>query len=157
MSDTFFKDDEIFYENLVENAILNVVKDVLKDTEQNGLRGNHFFYITFKTTFRGIELSPRLKQAYPDEMTVVLQHEFSDLTVEDDAFYVRLSFGNIPERIRVPFNALVSFSDPHAQFGAGFHPKDDAPAAPEPIEEENAADAETVGNVVSLGAFRKKK
>lgn len=157
MSDAFFQNDEILYDKLVENAILNVVKDVLKDAGQNGLRGNHFFYITFKTTFRGVELSPRLKRAYPDEMTVVLQHEFSDLTVEDDAFYVRLSFGNIPERIRVPFNALVSFSDPHAQFGVGFHPQDDAPAAPEPIEEENAADAEAVGNVVSLGAFRKKK
>ena len=138
---------------MVENALLGVVRDILKDTEKNGLRGNHFFYITFKTAFRGVTLSDRLKQAYPEEMTVVLQHEFSDLTVDDDAFYVRLSFGNIPETIRVPFNAVVSFSDPHAQFGVGFHAEDDAADRTENEDEPLPAD----GNVVSLGAFRKKK
>lgn len=159
MGENFFQKDKILYEALVENALLRAVKNVLKDAEQNGLRGNHFFYITFKTAFHGVTLSKRLQDAYPDEMTIVLQHEFSDLTVEEDAFFVRLSFGNIPETIRVPFNALVSFSDPHAQFAVGFHAQDVAPEEPEAVQEpETKEEIPAVsGNVISLGAFRKKK
>ena len=153
-------DEKIDYEKLVEKSLLSVVKTVLSDTEENGLKGNHYFYLTFKTQAKGVVLSERLKQAYPDEMTIVLQYEFYDLTVDDAAFSVRLSFGNVPETITVPFAALTNFSDPHAPFAMQFTVDDDM-LSPETErdDDETAAEPEVAaaGNVVSLSAFRKNK
>ncbi len=149
---------EISYEHLVERALLHVVRDALELARENGLDGNHF-YITFQTDRPDVVLSKRLKAGYPDEMTIVLQHEYSDLDVSDKAFSVTLSFGNVPERITVPFDAVTRFADPYAKFAVSFNAA--APEEPEPVEAETPADVpETDGdgeNVVSLSAFRKKK
>lgn len=148
---------EISYEHLVERALMHVVRDALELARENGLDGNHF-YITFQTNRPDVVLSKRLKASYPDEMTVVLQHEYSDLDVSGKAFSVTLSFGNIPERITVPFDAVTRFADPYAKFAVSFEAV--APAAPEPVAKAPADVPETTAdgeNIVSLSAFRKKK
>ncbi|MGN0903806.1 MAG: SspB family protein [Alphaproteobacteria bacterium] len=157
--------DTISYERLVEKALLSVVRDALKIAGTDGLPGNHHFYITFKTRREGVVLSDRLIQAYPEEMTIVLQHEFSNLEITDKSFSVTLSFGNIPERITIPFDAVASFADPHAQFAVSFQvdlkqAAEEPPPAPKKTEkkkkESEKKDSED-DNVVSLSAFRKKK
>ena len=146
---------DISYESLVEKALLNVVRDALDYAAQNGLGDANHFYISFKTQHPDVVLSDRMKASYPDEMTIVLQHEFSNLDVDDTGFSVTLSFGNIPERIAVPFAAITRFADPYAQFGLSFKPE--LPATPKPKKQEKPAKANKDENVVSLSAFRKKK
>lgn len=153
---------DISYERLVEKALLHVVIDALKIAEKEGLYGNNHFYITFQTQYPGVILSSRLTTSYPDEITIVLQHEFTNLEVTDSDFSVTLSFGNIPERITVPFAALIRFADPHAQFAISFTP---VPPADEPKKEKKeeavvkkeADEAEEGEKIISLSAFRKKK
>lgn len=143
---------EISYESLVEKALLHVVHDALLSAEENGLDGNHF-YITFQTNRDDVILSKRLKTAYPEDMTIVLQHEYFDLKTDNDKFSVTLSFNNVSERISIPFAAVIRFADPHAQFALSFNPEAPAQTAKtEEKEEESASE-----NVVSLSAFRKKK
>ena len=142
---------EISYEQLVEKALLHVVHDALLSAEKNGLDGNHF-YITFQTDRNDVVLSERLKEAYPKEITVVLQYEYSDLKVESDNFSVTLSFNNVPELISVPFKAISRFADPYAKFAMTFTPE---PAAEK--KEKKPTKRTESGNVVSLTAFRKKK
>lgn len=142
---------EISYEHLVEKALIHVVHDALLSAEENGLDGNHF-YITFQTDRNDVVLSKRLKEAYPKEITVVLQYEYDDLKVEPDKFSVTLSFNNVSERISVPFKAISRFADPYAKFAMTFTPE---PAA-EKKEKKTAQKTESE-NVVSLTAFRKKK
>jgi len=144
---------EISYERLVEKALLRVVHDALESAEQHGLDGNHF-YITFQTNRDDVILSERLKTAYPEEMTIVLQHEYYDLKTEEDKFSVTLSFNNVSERITVPFGAVARFADPYAQFALTFTPEKQT-AAPKPKKEKETKN--TSENVVSLSAFRKKK
>jgi uncharacterized protein len=98
--------------------------------DEHGLPGEHHFFITFLSTAEGVKLSPRLLAQYPEEMTVILQHQFWDLTVTEDRFEVGLSFGGIPERLVVPFNSIKSFFDPSVQFGLQFEPADTAADAP---------------------------
>ena len=142
---------EISYEHLVEKALLHVVRDALSSAEKNGLDGNHF-YITFQTDRDDVILSERLKTAYPKDMTIVLQHEFYDLKTEDDKFSVTLSFNNISERISIPFDAVIRFADPYAQFALTFTPQKPAPKHKKETARKNDSE-----NVVSLSAFRKKK
>lgn len=110
------------YARMVEKAWRNVVKDALTETIENGLTGAHHFYITFITRFPGVELPDHLLARFPNDITIVLQHQFWDLEVDDDGFSVSLQFNNVPTRIAVPFSALTSFADPSADFALQFHP-----------------------------------
>jgi hypothetical protein len=122
--------DHIRYDVLARDALRGVLRRVLTDAAEHGLPGEHHFFITFLSTADGVKLSPRLLAQYPDEMTVILQHQFWDLVVSEDRFEVGLSFGGIPERLVVPFNSIKSFFDPSVQFGLQFEPADaDAPSA----------------------------
>jgi uncharacterized protein len=123
--------DHIRYDILAQEALRGVVHKVLVDAAKNGLPGEHHFYISFDTRADGVRLSPRMLAQYPEEITVVLQHQFWDLVVTEDRFEVGLSFGGIPERLVVPFNSIKSFFDPSVQFGLQFEPADaaEAPAA----------------------------
>ncbi|HEY2529785.1 MAG TPA: ClpXP protease specificity-enhancing factor SspB [Xanthobacteraceae bacterium] len=121
--------DHIRYDILAQTALRGVVRTVLADTAKNGLPGDHHFKITFKTVAPGVRLSERMRGQYPEEMTIVLQHQFWDLAVADDAFEVGLSFGGIPERVAVPFAAVTAFYDPAAQFGFQFESLDAEAAA----------------------------
>jgi hypothetical protein len=112
--------DHIRYDLLAQDALRGVVRTVLRDAAKNGLPGEHHFYVTFDTGAEGVRLSPRMLAQYPQEMTIVLQHQFWDLTVTDDGFEVGLSFGGVPERLVVPFVAIKGFFDPSVQFGLKF-------------------------------------
>src|SRR5215471_12002408 len=112
--------DQIRYDLLTQQALRSVVRDVLTDTAKKGLPGDHHFYISFDTTADGVRMSERLRAQYPNEMTIILQHQFWDLKVGDDEFEVGLSFGGVPERLTVPFEAINGFFDPSVQFGLQF-------------------------------------
>lgn len=118
--------DHIRYDVLARDALRGVLRRVLLDAAANGLPGEHHFFITFLSTAEGVKISSRLLAQYPEEMTVILQHQFWDLVVTDDRFEVGLSFGGIPERLVVPFSAIKSFFDPSVQFGLQFEPADAA-------------------------------
>jgi len=113
--------DHIRYDLLTQQALRGVVRNVLADTaKKKVLPGDHHFYISFDTRAEGVRLSDRLKAQYPEQMTIILQHQFWDLKVSDDAFEVGLSFGGAPERLVVPFEAIKGFFDPSVQFGLQF-------------------------------------
>ena len=169
--------DFIGYQALTDAALRGVVRDALRRIEKQGLIGAHHFYLTFKTRFEGVEIPDFLAQQYPEEMTVILQHQFWGLKVDDDQFEVTLTFKKLPATLVVPFAALTAFFDPGVQFGLQFRGAEDgkagssapmiAPvAAPEQSKEAEplpAAEASApvdkpgpAGEVVSLDAFRKK-
>jgi len=112
--------DHIRYDLLAQEALRGVLRTVLTDAARNGLPGEHHFCITFDTRADGVEMSPRLRAQYPEEMTIILQHQFWDLAVTDDLFQVGLSFGGIPERLIIPLVAIKGFFDPSVQFGLQF-------------------------------------
>ena len=131
--------DQIRYDLLTMKALRGMVRDLLIDAAKNGLPGEHHFFIAFDTHASGVRISPRLLAQYPEEMTVVLQHQFWDMKVSDEAFEVGLSFGGVPERLRVPFESIRGFFDPSVEFGLQFQEKvddtadaaDKRPALPE--------------------------
>lgn len=121
--------DYIRYDILAQAALRGVVRTVLADAAKKGLPGEHHFKITFNTTAPGVRLSDRTRARYPQDMTIVLQHQFWDLAVTDTAFEVGLSFGGVAERITVPFEAVTAFLDPSVQFGFQFETIDNAASA----------------------------
>ena len=126
--------DLIRYDLLVQDALRGVVRQVLGEVARNGLQGEHHFFITFKTKTPGLRLSNRMRERYPDEMTIILQHQFWGLTVQDTGFEVGLSFHNTPERLFVPYSAITMFQDPSVNFGLKFDWRD-TPAVAEPVAE----------------------
>jgi hypothetical protein len=112
--------DHIRYDLLTREALRSVVRRVLADVAKSGLPGEHHFYVTFDTQAAGVRLSPRLREQYPDAMTIVLQHQFYDLGVSEHSFEVGLSFNGVIERLYVPFEAITGFVDPSVQFGLQF-------------------------------------
>ncbi|HWX71593.1 MAG TPA: ClpXP protease specificity-enhancing factor SspB [Xanthobacteraceae bacterium] len=121
--------DHIRYDVLAQAALRGVVRTVLADVAKNGLPGEHHFRITFNTMAPGVRLSDRMRAQYPQDMTIVLQHQFWDLAVTEQAFEVGLSFGGIPERVGAPFEAVTAFYDPAVQFGFQFEAVDGGAAA----------------------------
>lgn len=119
--------DVLRYDLMVQDALKGVVRRILTDAARDGLPGDHHFYVTFRTTAPGVRLSQRLREKHPDEMTIVLQHQFWDLSVGEHSFEVGLSFSGVPERLLVPFDAVTTFYDPSVQFGLKFEALDAAP------------------------------
>ena len=115
-------EDHIRYDLLAQAALRGVVRTVLVDAAKNGLPGEHHFKISFATAAPGVRLSDRMRAQYPNNMTIVLQHQFWDLAVRDEAFEVGLSFGGVPEKLTIPFEAVTAFFDPAVQFGLQFAP-----------------------------------
>lgn len=138
-------EDHIRYDLLAQAALRGVVRTVLADVAKKGLPGEHHFKITFNTAVPGVRLSERMRAQYPQAMTIVLQHQFWDLAVGEEAFEVGLSFGGVPERIAVPFEAITAFYDPAVQFGVQFETAGeeaaDAAGAPTPAPGKPAAPA----------------
>jgi uncharacterized protein len=116
--------DHIRYDLLVQDALRSVVKNVITDASKNGLPGEHHFYVSFKTGAPGVRISNRIREQYPEEMTIVLQHQFWDLNISEHTFEVGLSFGGVPERLLIPFDSIVGFFDPSVQFGLKFEVQD---------------------------------
>ncbi|MGY3548873.1 hypothetical protein ACVWZ4_004256 [Bradyrhizobium sp. USDA 4472] len=136
--------DHIRYDVLTRDALRGVLRKVLTDAAAHGLPGEHHFFITFVSKADGVKISPRLLAQYPEEMTIILQHQFWDLTVLEDRFEVGLSFGGIPERLVVPFSAIKSFLDPSVKFGAEFDVSDVGAVADETLPTAPAPSAVTV-------------
>jgi uncharacterized protein len=112
--------DHIRYDLLTQQALRGVVRGVLADAAKKGLPGDHHFFISFDTRAAGVRMSERLRAQYPEQMTIILQHQFWDLTVNEQGFEVGLSFGGITEKLAVPFEAISGFFDPSVQFGLQF-------------------------------------
>ena len=167
-------DDLMRYDLMSQEAMRQVVRQALEKVEQEGLPGEHHFYITFDTQASGVRLSSRMLDKYPEEMTIVVQHQFWDLETTDSGFSIGLSFDNVPEALSIPFAAIRGFFDPSVQFGLQFEASEDeeAPAEedaetsalPSPPELDKITDdsqaetkeEESSADVVSLDAFRKK-
>lgn len=177
-------DDQIRYDILAQDALRGVMRKVLSEVARTGLPGNHHFFITFLTYAPGVRISSRLKERYPEQMTIVLQFQYWDLKVTDTGFEVGLSFADVPEKLEIPFSAVRGFYDPSVNFELEFEVKTEVPdAAPvveakpklapvkssaknkavEPAKTDDEAEAidpdeapAKSGQVVSLDAFRKK-
>lgn len=178
-------EDHIRYDILAQEALRGVMRKVLTEVARTGLPGNHHFFITFMTGAPGVRISTRLRERYPEQMTIVLQYQYWDLKVSEAGFEVGLSFSDIPERLEIPFAAVRGFYDPSVNFELEFDVKQEAEAAPEieplpspaktqakgkadrPVKspEKKAAKKEAASaagedgksaDVVSLDAFRKK-
>jgi hypothetical protein len=139
--------DLIRYDLLAQDALRNVVKKVLTDAAKHGLPGDHHFFVAFDTRAPGVKISERVRAKYPEEMTIVLQHQFWDLIVGDKGFEVGLSFNGVPERLVVPFEAIKGFFDPSVQFGLQFETITEAQAAPA-----QAANESEAGKTAEAGA-----
>lgn len=161
-------EDLIGYDKLTQDAGRSVVRAALmRAISPTGLPGRHHFYITFRTTFPGVLIPEHVAARYPDDMTIVLEHQFWDLEVFSDRFRVIVKFGGQPHPVVIPFAAVVRFYDPYVRFGLQFDPgahgdsagsiQDDLIADPvSPVEDTAPAAAAGGGAVVSLDAFRKK-
>jgi hypothetical protein len=149
--------DLLRYDKMVEAALRGVVREALARAAANGLPGAHHFYITFRTRFPGLLLPDELTRQYPDEMTIVLEHQFWELEVSEQSFSVTLSFQNRPERLVIPFEAITAFADPAVKFGLQFQPTGaEGEARPDEAAATPAEKADKPGEVVALDAFRKK-
>ena len=153
--------DEMQYERLAQDALRGVIRSALERAAgPGGIPGAHHFYITFKTRAAGVSVPPDVIAKYPDEMTVVLQHQYWDLAVEHDLFSVMLKFGGMPKVLTVPYSAVTRFYDPSVQFLLQFEAPepvaDPVVELPSPKRSEPAASGEDAPKVVSLDQFRKK-
>ena len=152
--------DEIDYGNLMHNAMRSLIQDVLTEVKNNGLPGEHHFFITFDTNHADVEMASWLKDRYPTEITVVMQHWYDDLEVKDDGFSVTLNFGDTPEHLVIPYEAILTFVDPSVEFGLRFETneedEDTDDQKPTVSKESNRVDTKKeTGQVVSLDNFRK--
>jgi hypothetical protein len=153
-------EDQLHYPLLIDHAMRGVVREVLKRVQSTGLPGEHHFYISFLTGFPGVKMSEQLKSRYPKEITIVMQHQYWDFKVEENAFTVTLSFGGVPEKLTIPYAALTAFADPSIKFGLQFQHSDvledvedttlELPQDLTKAAEEGAAE------IISLDSFRKK-
>ena len=153
---------EINYDKLIEKSLKHVVIEALKIAERQGLPGENHFYITFKTSHPQVVMSDALKQQYPNEMTIVIQHQYSNLIVSSTSFSIDLSFNGVPQTLTIPFDAITYFGDPYAKFGLSFTSgeSDTEPSGSlfDDDEEEEAPRKTSggVASVVPIDAFRKK-
>lgn len=139
--------DLIRYDLLAQDALRGVVKKVLSDAAKSGLPGEHHFFVAFDTNAEGVKISSRLKAKHPEEMTIVLQHQFWDLAVNDKNFEIGLSFNGVAEKLVVPFDAIKGFFDPSVQFGLQFETITEAQATPgEAANEAGEHETVTIGN-----------
>jgi uncharacterized protein len=145
----------IDYGNLMHRAMRGLIQTVLTDVSENGLPGAHHFFITFDTTAEGVQMADWLRSRYPAEMTVVIQHWFENLEVTDEGFSVTLNFGNQPEPMVVPFDAVRTFVDPSVEFGLRFETHSDNDEDDEADEDEDEDAPQHEAEVVSLDKFRK--
>lgn len=154
---------EIDYGNLMHSAMRGLIRTVLQDISENGLPGNHHFFITFDTAHPDVEIADWLSDRYPGEMTVVMQHWFDNLTVDEEGFAVTLNFGDSPEPLYIPYDAIRTFVDPSVEFGLRFESADEeveglsavAEAEDELEDEEAPVPEKKDADVVSLDSFRK--
>ena len=147
-------DDLIRYDLLVQEALRGVVRRVLSNAARDGLPGAHYFHVEFLTVAPGVRLSDRMRERFPDRMTIILQHHFWDLEVSEEALEVGLSFGGVGERVRVPFAAVTGFFDESVQFGLRFEVEDGAKALAEEATPESGKKSARKGKKAEAEAAR---
>jgi hypothetical protein len=157
--------DTLDYGSLMHRAMRGLIFDVLEQVRDHGLPGNHHFFITFDTTHPDVQLADWLKDRYPAEMTVVIQHWFDNLVVREDGFSITLNFGDQPEPIHIPFDAIQTFVDPSVEFGLRFENQDMDEIEEDAEADETELSADTTdtsdeeprqeAEVVSLDQFRR--
>lgn len=158
-------DSIIQYDEMVQSALIGVVRDILTDAAENGLPGDHHFYITFQTTHPDVKIPDYLKERYEEDMTIVLQNQFWDLSVSDSFFEISLSFNRNKEHLLIPFDSLLGFFDPSVDFGLHFNAEVDSnieivdteDMSPSPEDINNDEELVEKDNIVALDSFRKKK
>ena len=157
MNDTT-ADSLIPYDEIVQDALRSVVRRVLDRIDaEGGLPGSHHFYIAFRTRYPGVEMPKHLLERYPEEMTVIIQHRYWDLAIDDQKFTIGLSFNQVPAKLVIPFDAVTGFVDPAVNFALQFQPKEGEPvAAAVPEAAPPPPPVEDGSNVVTLDRFRKK-
>ncbi len=148
--------DNINYNELIDEAMHGVVKQSLYHSRNNKLPGEHHFFITFFTKHPGVSIPSKLRLKYPEEMTIVLQHEFKNLVVNDDNFSVTLVFGGVDERIVVPYKAIIAFADPSVKFGLQFHHDTEKASAKISKKPKKEKEQQEDNNVIKLDRFRNK-
>ena len=168
MNDITDDDDILRYDRMVEQALRGVVRKAIEEVMEDGLAGDHHFYITFMTDYAGVNIPEYLKERYPGEMTIVLQFQFYDLDVDEEKMQVTLSFNNVPEKLEIPLAAITIFADPSVNFALQFQPLDevsdpdfepddtDPTGTDDPSGSSDGDDDGKTGEVVSLDQFRKK-
>ena len=147
------------YDELVQKALIAVVREVLEDVSKNGLKGNHHFYIRFRTDHPKTKVPNYLRERHPEEVMIVLQYQFWNLKVMDDHFLVDLSFNSIQETLRVPYSALTTFVDPSVKFALQFTPSFGDDHSPRSKKKESTAakeESDSDGKIISFDSFRKK-
>jgi hypothetical protein len=150
------------YEDWIEEAMRQVVARALTHVVANGLPGEHHFYITFRTDHPGVVIPPRLRAQYPQEMTIVLQHQFWDLKMDTEAglISVGLSFGGVPASLVIPLSAITGFADPYVRYALRFQPLSPTEAEEQPeepgLEGTVTEKPDASPQVVSLDAFRRR-
>ena len=154
-------EDLIRYDTLIEKALRDVVRQAMGRVVQTGLPGDHHFYISFLTEAPGVEIPGYLHEKYPEEMTIVLQHQFFGLTVTDSGFSVMLSFNNVKERLSIPYAAITTFADPSVNFAlqfqiVGSEKEMEVAAETDGEKPPDSASPPKKGEVISLDKFRKK-
>ena len=176
MSDQYFD-----YDQMIQEALKGVVVKILEDVSQNGLKGDHHYYVAFRTHDEGVKIPPQLKARYTDEMTIVIQHRYWGLNIQKDYFEIGLSFEQKPELLVIPYDAIIGFVDPSAQFALQFDDGKDVASNDTDFDEitpddaiakvgfeisaketkitsdESIVDDKNTTKVITLDAFRKKK
>jgi len=150
-------EDMIRYDILVQNALRGVIRKVLSEVAKTGLPGNHHFFITFVTDAPGVKVSNRMREQYPEQMTIVLQHQFWDLEVSENSFDVGLSFSDVPEKLHVPYSAIRGFYDPSVNFELEFDVENADAVAAEPAEAEGEEDRPEIAETATLPTSPRKK
>lgn len=154
--------DYLNYEKMMDRAMLSVAREALEQVSKHGLKSNHHFFITFATQHPGVQVPDYLKEQYPEEITIVVQHQYENLLVARDAFSIDLYFEDQEETVKVPFSALIAFEDPSVNWGLEFNPVTDFSKVtgdvppPSAVDDTPQLEPEEKGTVISLDSFRKK-
>jgi len=152
--------DTINYAQMMQKAMQGLMIDVLKKTSINGLPGNHHYFISFKTKSEGVIVADWIKERYPEEMTIVIQHWFDNLNVNDNCFSITLNFGDNPENLTIPWDSILTFVDPSVEFGLRFEGEENKDNdTHDEIPESNMVvieEEDNVAEIVNLDSFRKK-
>lgn len=160
------QEDQIGYDEIIENSMRSVIHETLKKVEKTGLLGKHYFVITFFTRFPGVSISKNMLEKYPDEMTIVIQFQYRDLEAGNDSFKISLCFGGEYEKLEIPYKSITSFADPSMNFALRFSVSygesedgglEESDVSNQVNNENSGTKIDLSAKVVSLDAFRKNK
>lgn len=153
-----YNDYNIDYNEIIENAMRGALYVILKRVEKEGLSGKHYFVISFSTAHKGVVISDKVKQQNPDKISIVLQYQFDNLVVDEEYFQVNLSFNGVAETVRIPFKAILSFSDPSVNFEIIFETEETGDLLTPDLEKNKKnVECKTEDNLIYFSSLKNKK